>query len=300
MRSAMRPFHLLACACLVLLAGCQAHATSPGAPQGQPAGSPACLPYRSSLAQGPVSIWGLRLEALQPVFPGEALTLVSSGPRTAPLNGEGGWSGAKRASFYIVADMKNVMWFGTSAGARACLSRHGVLFGRTDVTNGSFRFTARLPKSVTEGHDWYVVAVGDNGFYYVEYLANGKPGDQSMYRLAEPYTLTAWPGAAQSAPGGAKDVLEPGKPFQLRGKGIRPNGALLVRLDIRSPRFDSLATIGTIRVRGGELRATVELPKEPEIEGIGRRSLSPSWSYDLSLWSTNGKVVYYSLPVRLR
>ena len=298
LRSALRPFFALACACLPLLAGCQQQATSPNGTDIQRVASPSCMPYRSSLAQGPVALWGIGLKGLQPIFPGERLTIMSYGPTSAIP--KGGWSSAKSVEFYVVADLKNVMWFGEQKDVRACLSRHGVLWGRTDVKNGTFQFTGSVPERVTEGHTWYVVAVGENGFYYALDLADGTPPDQSMYRLAKPYTLAALPAGALGTPGSAEDVLEPGQLFQLRGKGLRQNGALLVRLGIRSPTFDSDATIGTVRVEGGELHATLELPREPEVLGVGRRSLSPSWSYDLTLWSTNGKMVYYSLPVTLR
>lgn len=64
--------------------------------------------------------------------------------------------------------------------------------------------------------------------------------------------------------------------------------------------FDSDANLAVVRVEAGHLDDTLELPRVLNVVGVGRRTLIPSWSYELSLWSTNGRVAFYSLPVTVR
>ncbi len=290
---------LLAClatVCLsMVLTGC---GTTSGT--SRPVGSPACLPYRNPLAVGGIPGWSLRLTGLQPIYPGERVALHSQGISSASPRG---WASARTVRFYLMTDLKNVSWWDESRRAASCIARHGSLWGQMAVQDGHFAWTGTVPGSVTEGHVWYVVAVADNGYYAVLTLADGTSSDISTYRLAKPYQLTVWPGSrlpAGSAAGGAPNSLDPGEPFRLHGVGLSPSGSFLVRLDIRAPRFDSDANLGTVRAKAGHLDDTVDLPRVLNVEGVGRRTLSPNWSYTLSLWSTNGRMVYYSLPVTVR
>lgn len=290
---------LLACIATV---GLSMALTGCGATGGtsKPVGSPACLPYRNPLAVGGIPGWSLRLTGLQPIYPGERVALHSQGISSAS---SGGWASARTIRFYLMADQKNVSWWDQSRSAASCIARHGSLWGQVAVQDGHFAWTGTVPRSVTEGHVWYVVAVADNGYYAVLNLADGTSSDVSMYRLAKPYQLTVWPGSglpAGSAADGAPNSLDLGEPFRLHGVGLSPSGPFLVRLDIRAPAFDSDANLGTVRAKAGHLDDTLELPRVLNVEVVGRRTLSPSWSYKLSLWSTNGRMVYYSLPVTVR
>jgi len=282
---------------LVSLAGCSATAST-----SRPVGSPACLPYRSPLDVGGPPGWSLRMTGLQPIFPGEHVVLHSWGPPSQVSNSPAGWVGAQTVRFYLMADLKNVFWWDQSRSAESCISRHGFFWGRAGVQEGDFSWTGTVPKSVTEGHVWYVVVVGDNGYYAVLNLADGTSNDVSMDRLAKPYQLTVWPGsgiASSSAAGGTLNLLDIGDLFHLRGDGLLPTGSFLIRLEIQAPTFDSDANLGLVRAKAGYLDDTLLLPRVLNVEGVGRRTLSPTWSYQLSLWSTNGRMVYYSLPVTL-
>ena len=294
--TAMRLLRFLAMVGLsLMLTGCGATGGT-----SKPLGSPACLPYRNPLAVGGIPGWSLRLIGLQPVYPGGRVALHSQGiPSASP----GGWASARTVRFYLMADLKNVSWWDQSRSAAACIARHGSLWGQVAVHDGHFAWTGTVPRRVTEGHLWYVVAVADNGYYAVLNLADGTSSDVSMDRLAKPYQLTVWPGSGlpvRSVSDGAPNSLDPGEPFRLHGVGLSPSGSFLVRLDIRAPKFDSDANLGTVRAKAGHLDDTVDLPRVLNVEGVGRRTLSPRWSYELSLRSTNGRMVYYSLPVTVR
>lgn len=297
MGAATRFLALTATAALSLasLAGCTTSTSNGGS-----VGSPSCLPYHSPLAVGPgPSPWGLRMVALQPIFAGAHVTLDGVSPPAQNANMHGGWNTAKYVRFYVVADLADVMPYGQSPNTQSCISRHGFFWGQETVRDGNFTWAGTVPSRVTSGHSWYVVAVGDNGFYATLNLADGDPNDLSMYRLSKPYSLVVWPGT-EAKPSGTPDSLEIGKLFHLIGRGLSPTGPLLVRLEVQAPGgFDSDADLGVVHVRAGRLDGTLTLPRSLKVLGVGRRTLSPAWSYQLSLWSTNGKLIYYSLPVVL-
>ncbi len=281
---------------LVSLAGCTTSTSNGGSVR-----SPSCLPYHSPLAQGPgPSPWGLRMVALQPIFAGEHVRIDGISPSAQNANLHGGWNSAKYVDFYVLGDLADVMPYGRSPNAKSCISRHGLFWGRTTVRDGNFTWTGTVPKRVTSGHSWYVIAVGDDGFYATLNLADGDLNDQSMYRLSKRYSLVVWPGTeAKAASIATPNLLRIGRLFHVVGNGLSPNGPFLVRLEIQSTEFEADADLGVVHVQAGRLDGTLMLPRAVKVLGVGRRTLNPAWSYRLSLWSTDGKMIYYSLPLAL-
>ncbi len=246
--------------------------------------SPSCLQYRAPLEAGPgVSTFTAQVNGPQPFFAGEDVWVAGKSYGLSPPStaGQSGWYGAQRVQLYLLANIRNAFWYGMSTRVARCVQRRGVLLGESDVAHGGFTWSGSLPQ-LRPGSSWSLVAVADNGAYYIDSLA--APGLQTSAIVA-PYELVAGP-AVDAMP--APDTAVANDNLRIVGLHLPANGRFRVALVGTPPGAGSARTmtLGEVTVASGRLNANFPLPDAVQAHG---------GSYTALL--LKGHDVAYSLPI---